>query len=67
MVGMVQRCIDADRFHPAGSSLVRAWAGEIWTMRHGLVTLALTGILPAGQPAAAANGIGGPARFGNFT
>lgn len=49
MVGMVQRCIDAGRFHPAGSSLVRAWAGEIWTMQHGLVTLALTGILPAGQ------------------
>lgn len=49
LVDVVQRCIDADRFQPAGSSLVRAWAGELWTMRHGMVTLALTGILPAGQ------------------
>ena len=34
---------------PADGSLARAWAGEIWTMRHGMVSLALTGLLPIQQ------------------
>jgi AcrR family transcriptional regulator len=45
----VGRCVAAGRFERAGESLEAAWAGEIWTMRHGLVTLALTGLLPERQ------------------
>jgi AcrR family transcriptional regulator len=45
----VRRCITAGRFHSADTSLARAWVGEIWTMRHGMVTLALTGLLPVQQ------------------
>jgi AcrR family transcriptional regulator len=45
----VTRCITAGRFDPADPSLALAWAGEIWTMRHGMVTLALTGLLPVEQ------------------
>jgi AcrR family transcriptional regulator len=49
LVDDVTRCITDGRFHPADPSLARAWAGEIWTMRHGMVTLALTGLLPLQQ------------------
>ena len=49
LVDDVTRCVTAGRFHPAGPSLIRAWAGEVWTLRHGTVTLALTGLLPAEQ------------------
>lgn len=49
LAGEVTRCITAGRFSPADPSLARAWAGEIWTMRHGIVTLALTGLLPPQQ------------------
>jgi AcrR family transcriptional regulator len=49
LAGDVTRCITAGRFHPADPALATAWAGEVWTMRHGIVTLALTGILPLEQ------------------
>jgi AcrR family transcriptional regulator len=49
LVDDVTRCITDGRFHPADQALARAWAGEIWTMRHGMVTLALTGLLPLEQ------------------
>ena len=39
----------AGRFDSADPSLAVPWAGEIWTMRHGMVTLALTGLLPTQQ------------------
>ena len=46
MVDDVTRCMAAGRFDSADPSLAVPWAGEIWTMRHGMVTLALTGLLP---------------------
>jgi AcrR family transcriptional regulator len=45
----VSRCVDAGRFDSAEASLVQAWAGELWIMRHGMVTLALTGLIPEEQ------------------
>jgi AcrR family transcriptional regulator len=45
----VTGCITSGRFDSADPTLTAAWAGEIWTMRHGLVTLALTGLLPEQQ------------------
>jgi AcrR family transcriptional regulator len=49
LTGEVTQCVTAGRFHPADPSMTQAWAGEIWTMRHGMVTLALTGLLPVQQ------------------
>jgi AcrR family transcriptional regulator len=49
VVDDVTRCMAAGRFDSAEPSMTVPWAGEIWTMRHGLVTLALTGLLPAQQ------------------
>ena len=46
---MVSRCVDAGRFDSAEVSLIQAWAGELWTMSHGMVTLALTGLIPEEQ------------------
>lgn len=45
----VSRCVDAGRFDAAEASLIQAWAGELWITRHGMVTLALTGLLPERQ------------------
>jgi len=45
----VSRCVDAGRFDSAEASLIQAWGGELWTMRHGMVTLALTRLLPQQQ------------------
>ncbi len=49
VVDDVTRCMTAGRFDSADPSLAVPWAGEIWTMRHGMVTLALTGLLPTQQ------------------
>lgn len=49
LVNTVGRCVEAGRFGPADESLATMWAGEFWTMRHGAVTLALTGLLPERQ------------------
>jgi AcrR family transcriptional regulator len=49
LVDVVCRCIDAGRFGPAEPSLATVWAAEIWTMHHGMVTLAFTGLLPTHQ------------------
>ena len=49
VVDDVTRCMAAGRFDSADPSLAVPWAGEIWTMRHGMVTLALTGLLPTQQ------------------
>ncbi|MEV6493684.1 TetR/AcrR family transcriptional regulator [Actinoplanes sp. NPDC051633] len=35
LVEDVRRCIAAGRFPSADPSMTAAWAGEIWTMRHG--------------------------------
>ncbi|MQA13012.1 MAG: TetR family transcriptional regulator [Pseudonocardiaceae bacterium] len=46
LVDAVRRCIEAGRFHQ-----VNPWglAVQLWTMRHGMVSLALAGLLPAEQ------------------
>lgn len=49
VVDDVTRCMAAGRFEGSDSSMAVPWAGEIWTMRHGLVTLALSGLLPTPQ------------------
>jgi AcrR family transcriptional regulator len=49
VVDDVTKCMAAGRFDSADPSLAVLWAGEIWTMRHGMVTLALTGLLPTQQ------------------
>jgi AcrR family transcriptional regulator len=49
VVDDVKRCMAAGRFEGGDPSLAVPWAGEVWTMRHGLVTLALSGLLPTQQ------------------
>jgi hypothetical protein len=48
LVDEVRRCVAADRLHRE-PVMVEVWAGELWTMRHGMVTLALSGLLPSDQ------------------
>jgi WHG domain-containing protein len=48
LVEAVRRCIDAGRFQPAEPTTSLAWAAELWAMRHGVVTLALSDLLPPG-------------------
>lgn len=49
LVDGVRRCIDAGRFHKVEQALSTGWAAELWTTHHGMVTLALTGLLPVEQ------------------
>jgi AcrR family transcriptional regulator len=49
LVDEVRRCVAADRFHRVEPAMVEVWAGELWTMRHGMVTRALSGLLPSDQ------------------
>ena len=49
VVDDVTRCMADGRFDAADPSLAVPWAGEIWTMRHGMVTLVLSGLLPTQQ------------------
>ncbi|MHA6622723.1 TetR/AcrR family transcriptional regulator [Pseudonocardia sp. DLS-67] len=49
MVDAVRRCIDAGRFDRDEPTLARGWAAEIWTMCHGMVSLALAELLPPDQ------------------
>ncbi|WP_163507351.1 TetR/AcrR family transcriptional regulator [Fodinicola acaciae] len=49
LVAAVDRCVDAGRFEPAEPALLRGWSAELWTAGHGMITLALTGLLPLDQ------------------
>jgi AcrR family transcriptional regulator len=49
LVDAIRRCIDAGRFHRVEATMSQGWAAEVWTMRHGMVTLAHTGLLPPEQ------------------
>jgi AcrR family transcriptional regulator len=49
LVVEIVRCIDAGRFGGDEPGLVPVWAAQLWSMRHGMVTLALSGALPAEQ------------------
>jgi AcrR family transcriptional regulator len=49
LLAAVTRCVEAGRFDPADSKTLSMWAAEIWTAQHGMVTLALSRLLPAEQ------------------
>lgn len=48
----IARCIEHGRFDPDEQHQPAMWAGEVWTMGHGAVMLALTGVIPDDQVAA---------------
>lgn len=52
LAGAVGRCVEAGRFHPDEGHDARAWAGEIWAMLHGMVTLAHAETVTGGQVSA---------------
>jgi AcrR family transcriptional regulator len=49
LVSLVRRCVAAGRFPDAREALVPVWAAQLWSMRHGLVTMTAAGILPDEQ------------------
>ena len=42
----VRRCVAAGRFEAVEPMMSLGWAVQLWTMRHGFVSLAITGLLP---------------------
>lgn len=44
----VRRCLDAGRFH-GEPDLVTMWAAQLWTMQHGMATLALANTIAPDQ------------------
>ncbi|MFB9531903.1 TetR/AcrR family transcriptional regulator [Nonomuraea roseola] len=46
LVEAVRRCMDAGRFDPVDPMGLLGWSVQLWTMRHGLVSLAIAGLLP---------------------
>ncbi len=49
IVDLIGRCVDAGRFPAAQDSSIPVWAAQMWSMRHGMVTMTVAGLLPAGQ------------------
>jgi AcrR family transcriptional regulator len=49
LVALVRRCVAAGRFPAAQDSLVPVWAGQLWSMRHGMVVMSVAGLLPDEQ------------------
>jgi AcrR family transcriptional regulator len=49
LVALIRRCVDAGRFPAAQESLIPVWAAQIWSMRHGMVTMTIAELLPADQ------------------
>jgi AcrR family transcriptional regulator len=49
IVDLIGRCVDAGRFPAAQHSLIPVWAAQMWSMRHGMVTMTVAGFLPAEQ------------------
>jgi AcrR family transcriptional regulator len=49
LVDLVRRCIAAGRFRDGDDFVVPIWAAQLWTMRHGMVTMAMTELLPDKQ------------------
>lgn len=50
LVALVERCRAAGRFPADGTVPAEVWAAQLWSGRHGLVTMILAGMLPA-EPA----------------
>ncbi len=49
LVALIRRCVTAGRFPAAQESLIPAWAAQMWSMRHGMVTMTVAELLPAEQ------------------
>lgn len=49
LVALVRRCVTAGRFPAAQESLVPVWAAQLWSMRHGMVTMTVAELLPDEQ------------------
>ncbi|MFD0853714.1 TetR-like C-terminal domain-containing protein, partial [Actinomadura adrarensis] len=49
LVALIRRCVSAGRFPAAQESLVPVWAAQLWSMRHGLVTMTAAELLPDEQ------------------
>jgi hypothetical protein len=49
LVALVERCLAAGRFPAGDAGDAPVWAAELWSMRHGMVTMALAGMLPPEQ------------------
>jgi AcrR family transcriptional regulator len=49
LVGLVRRCAIAGRFPAARESLIPVWAAQLWSMRHGMVTMSVAELLPDEQ------------------
>jgi AcrR family transcriptional regulator len=49
LVALVRRCVTAGRFPAAQESLVPVWAAQLWSMRHGMVTMSVAELLPDEQ------------------
>jgi AcrR family transcriptional regulator len=49
LVALIRRCVAAGRFPAAQESLVPVWAAQMWSMRHGLVTMTVAELLPDEQ------------------
>lgn len=49
LLAAVTRCVDSGRFDRTDPAAQPIWAAELWTAQHGMVTLALAGLLPADQ------------------
>jgi AcrR family transcriptional regulator len=49
LVALVRRCVAAGRFPAARESLIPVWAAQLWSMRHGMVTMTVAGSLPGEQ------------------
>jgi AcrR family transcriptional regulator len=49
LVALVRRCVAAGRFPAAQESLFPVWAGQLWSMRHGMVVMSVAGLLPDEQ------------------
>ncbi|TDC09701.1 TetR/AcrR family transcriptional regulator [Nonomuraea longispora] len=47
LVDAVRRCVEAGRFRQVEPIRSLGWAVQLWTMRHGMVSLAIAELLPA--------------------
>jgi AcrR family transcriptional regulator len=49
LVSLVGRCVTAGRFQAGQAVLIPVWAAQMWSMRHGMVIMAVAELLPDEQ------------------
>jgi AcrR family transcriptional regulator len=49
LVELIHQSVGAGRFPAARDSLIPVWAAQMWSMRHGMVTMTVAGFLPGEQ------------------